>query len=113
MPSPSSAMFAYTSSTRRLGQVMSISTVKYASRPLRKKPPPFHRNRLRAVCWVMVLAPRRRPGFGDIDRGFDRCDVEAVVERERLVLARDHRQRRHWRDFRPRHPTIVNREIAM
>jgi hypothetical protein len=45
---------------RRLGQVISSSAVKYTSRALRTKLRPLHRNRFFAVCWLIVLAPRRR-----------------------------------------------------
>ena len=44
---------------RRFGQIASIPSANPASNDLRTKLRPFHRNRFFAVCWVMVLAPRK------------------------------------------------------
>jgi hypothetical protein len=43
---------------RSFGHMLSIMIVSMASRPLRTKLRPDHRNRFFATCWVMVLAPR-------------------------------------------------------
>src|SRR5690625_2724479 len=55
---------------RCLGHISSISTVYQASRPLRTQLRPLHRNTFFAVCWLMVLAPRRRPPRACCSRAF-------------------------------------------
>jgi len=45
---------------RRLLHTASIQKVNHASSPLRKNPPPCHRNTFFAVCWLMVDPPRWR-----------------------------------------------------
>ena len=109
-PRPNSATFRYTSRMRCLGHSVSMSTVKYASRPLRSQLCSGHRNRFFATCCEIVLAPRtRRPRSTIFQRIVDRLQIEAVVRGEVLIFRRDHRDLDLRRDVRVVDPAVADR----
>ena len=105
---PNSAMFRYTSRMRCFGHSVSISTVKYASRPLRTQLCPGHRNRFFATCCEIVLAPRtRRPRSRSSSASLIDFRSKPWCVGKVLVFGGDHRDLHVRRDLRPVDPAMA------